>query len=119
MLLSLPGKSEQSTETQIKWVKSGDKILKGEELQKKIKTFRDSLIIGQRELEDFDNTLGSELYDLMIRPFDDKLNQEKIKTLIFVQDGFLRSIPMTALYDAKTKEYLIQNMRSQQLPVLD
>jgi CHAT domain-containing protein len=109
MILSLPGKSEQSTtETQIKWVKSGNKILNRDELQNKIKAFRDSLIVGLSELGDFDNTLGSELYDLMIRPFEDKLNQEKTKTLIFVQDGFLRSIPMTALYDAKSKEYLIQ-----------
>jgi CHAT domain-containing protein len=109
MILSLPGNSEQpTTATQIKWVKSGDKILKSEELQKKIKTFQDSLIDGQSKPDNFDNTLGSELYDLMVRPFEDKLNSNKIKTLIFVHDGFLRSIPMSALYDATKREYLIE-----------
>jgi len=102
ILLSSPEK-----ETQIKWVKSGHKILNRKELQNKIKAFQDLLIESQGKPDGFDTTLASELYELMIRPFESDLT-ENIKTLVFVQDGFLRNIPMAALYDAKSKEYLIE-----------
>lgn len=46
------------------------------------------------------------LYDRLIRPFAANLEQAKVKTLIFVQDGILRSVPMTALHDGS--QFLIQ-----------
>ncbi|WP_320073147.1 CHAT domain-containing protein [Nostoc sp. MG11] len=108
LLLTLPPKVNQSGETLIYWVQADNKILQKSELQKQIKAFQKSLILGQGRPDGYDRTLAIQLYDLIIRPFVKDLKAAKIKTLVFVQDGFLRSIPMAALYDAKTQEYLIQ-----------
>jgi CHAT domain-containing protein len=42
----------------------------------------------------------------LIRPFAQELQAAKIETLVFIQDGILRSIPMTALYDGK--QFLVE-----------
>ena len=47
------------------------------------------------------------LYELLIRPFVLELNKAQTKTLVFVQDGILRSIPMATLYDGK--KFLVEN----------
>lgn len=47
-----------------------------------------------------------QLYDWIIRPYESDLAAAKIKTLVFIQDGILRSIPMAALDDGK--QFLIQ-----------
>ncbi|MBW4621671.1 MAG: CHAT domain-containing protein [Cyanosarcina radialis HA8281-LM2] len=55
------------------------------------------------------------VYDWLIRPFDRDLQAAGIETLVFVQDGILRSIPMTALYDGKgflVERYAIANTLS-------
>ncbi len=49
---------------------------------------------------------AKQLYDWLIRPYESDLAAAKIKTLVFIQDGILRSIPMAALYDGK--QFLIQ-----------
>ncbi|MBW4511672.1 MAG: CHAT domain-containing protein [Scytonematopsis contorta HA4267-MV1] len=52
------------------------------------------------------------LYDLLIKPFVLELNKTQTKTLVFVQDGILRSIPMATLYDGKkflVEKYAIAN----------
>jgi CHAT domain-containing protein len=52
------------------------------------------------------------LYDLLIKPFVLELNKAQTKTLVFVQDGILRSIPMATLYDGKNflvEKYAIAN----------
>ena len=41
------------------------------------------------------------LYDWLIRPLEDDLAAAPIDTLVFVPDGALRTIPMTALHDGK------------------
>lgn len=46
------------------------------------------------------------LYNWFIRPFATELEQQSIKTLVFIQDGILRSIPMATLYDGQ--QFLIQ-----------
>lgn len=54
-------------------------------------------------------------YDWLIRPFSQDLQAAKIETLVFIQDGILRSIPMTALYDGKqflVEQYAIANTLS-------
>ncbi|HEY9854021.1 MAG TPA: CHAT domain-containing protein [Leptolyngbyaceae cyanobacterium] len=50
--------------------------------------------------------LSQQIYDWLIRPEEAKLAENKIKTLVFVLDGALRNLPMTALYDGK--QYLIE-----------
>jgi tetratricopeptide (TPR) repeat protein len=78
-------------------------------LEIKRETFR-------KEIDDFRTQLSyptqaylqpaQRLYDRLIRPFAADLEAGHVKTLIFIQDGFLRSIPMAALHDGK--EFLIE-----------
>jgi CHAT domain-containing protein len=49
---------------------------------------------------------GKTVYDWLIAPFSDRLEAAGIKTLIFVLDGSLRTIPMAALHDGE--RYLIE-----------
>jgi len=50
---------------------------------------------------------GQLLYDWLIRPVREQLDAEQMKTLIFVLDGPLRTIPMAALHDGD--RYLIES----------
>ena len=49
---------------------------------------------------------SQQIYDWLIRPFAQDLQAAHIETLVFIQDGILRSIPMTALYDGK--QFLVE-----------
>jgi CHAT domain-containing protein len=49
---------------------------------------------------------GQIVYDWLIKPVSDRLEKSGIKTLIFVLDGPLRTIPMSALYDGT--QYLVE-----------
>lgn len=98
LLLTLPPRKIQPGETLVHWVQASNKILQKQELQKQIKAFQKSLILGQARPDAYDRTLASQLYDLIIRPFVKDFKAANIKTLVFVQDGFLRSIPMAALF---------------------
>lgn len=49
---------------------------------------------------------AKELYDLLIRPIEPALQANKVKTLVFVPDGALRTIPLAALYDGH--KYVIE-----------
>jgi CHAT domain-containing protein len=51
--------------------------------------------------------LSQQLYDWLIRPIEQELKENEIKTLVFVLDGALRNLPMAALYDGQ--QYLIEN----------
>jgi CHAT domain-containing protein len=46
------------------------------------------------------------MYDLVIRPAVNDIANSKVETLVFVLDGALRNIPMSALYDGK--QFLIE-----------
>lgn len=52
--------------------------------------------------------LGTELYNLLFVPFKEELAKVKTKQLIFIQDSFFRNVPMSALFDAKNQQYLIE-----------
>jgi CHAT domain-containing protein len=52
------------------------------------------------------------LYDWLIRPVLQASGSAAIDTFVFVPDGSLRTIPVAALYDRETKQFLVQ-----QLPV--
>jgi CHAT domain-containing protein len=41
------------------------------------------------------------LYDWLVRPYASQLEKQGVDTLIFVPDGVLRTIPMTALHDGE------------------
>lgn len=47
-----------------------------------------------------------QVYNLLLRPFAAELATSEIKTLVFVPDGLLRSLPMAALHDGQ--QYLIE-----------
>ncbi len=50
--------------------------------------------------------LSELVYDWLIRPSEVDLVKNNIKTLVFVLDGFLRNLPMAALYDGQ--QYLVE-----------
>ncbi|KAF3889275.1 MULTISPECIES: CHAT domain-containing protein [Nostocales] len=49
---------------------------------------------------------SQQVYDWLIHPFAKYLQQAQIETLVFIQDGILRSIPMAALYDGN--QFLVE-----------
>ena len=54
----------------------------------------------------FDLKLLQQAYDWSIRPFEDELANSNTKTLVFVPDGILRSLPPATLHDGE--KYLIE-----------
>ncbi|MDY6899423.1 MAG: CHAT domain-containing protein [Cyanobacteriota bacterium] len=94
--------------TKFRWIKdSQQRIVSSDKLETIIAEFREGLVGG---LEDgnYDTTTAAQLYDWIIRPFANDINSEKVKTLVFIQDGFLRSVPMSALYDNQQQKYLVE-----------
>ncbi|WP_199318445.1 CHAT domain-containing protein [Leptolyngbya sp. FACHB-541] len=51
-------------------------------------------------------TLSQQMYDWLIRPAESVLRESDISTLVFVLDGALRNVPMSALYDGQ--QYLME-----------
>ncbi|MHC5675640.1 CHAT domain-containing protein [Nostoc sp.] len=107
ILLQLPNQT-----TKFKWIedpnqKGTSKIVSSDRLQKKIAEFRTGLVRGEEEVN-YDTTTAAELYDWIIRPFAGDIKPETVKTLVFIQDGFLRSVPMAALYDRQQQKYLVE-----------
>ncbi|MEH1851186.1 MAG: CHAT domain-containing protein [Nostoc sp.] len=49
---------------------------------------------------------AQQVYNLLLRPLAAELATSEIKTLVFVPDGLLRSLPMAALHDGQ--QYLIE-----------
>jgi CHAT domain-containing protein len=66
--------------------------------------FRDKLVRFTDRV--YDGSAGASLYQQLIQPLEAELKRTHTETLVFVQDGFLRNIPMSALYDGN--QYLIQ-----------
>jgi CHAT domain-containing protein len=55
------------------------------------------------------NRQSKQIYDLIIAPLANDLRRTNAKTLVFVLDGALRNMPMSALYDGK--QYLIEQYK--------
>ncbi len=62
--------------------------------------------ITQPETQRSLQALSAQVYDWLIRPAATELSNNQIGTLVFVLDGFLKNIPMAALYDGK--QYLVE-----------
>ncbi len=62
---------------------------------------------GFDEFEPYNFQPAQQIYDWLIRPFALDLEEAQIKTLVFVQDGIFRSVPMAALHDGN--QFLIEN----------
>ncbi len=70
-------------------------------LAREVNEFRQGLERGRLDLV-YNPEPAQDLYNKLIRPFDADLKQAKINALVFVHDGILRTIPMSALHDGKT-----------------
>lgn len=53
-------------------------------------------------------TSSQYFYDLLLSPFEHKFPSSKVKQLLFINDGLLKNLPMSALYDRKKQEFLIE-----------
>lgn len=62
--------------------------------------------ITQPETQVSLQALSQQVYDWLIRPAETALSNNRIGTLVFVLDGFLKNIPMAALYDGE--QYLVK-----------
>ncbi|MBD6618538.1 tetratricopeptide repeat protein [Komarekiella sp. 'clone 1'] len=51
---------------------------------------------------------GGELYDILIRPIEDRIKALSPKQLSIIATGKLRHFPFETLYDSKTNQFLIQ-----------
>jgi len=52
-------------------------------------------------------TIGSDLFDIVIRPLE--LSTESDKTVTFITHRLLRRVPMASLYDRARKRYLVED----------
>lgn len=107
ILLQLPNQI-----TKFRWIEDlnqqgASKIVSNNTLEKTIQKFRKSLIDAKKIFE-YDTTTAAQLFDWIIRPILADIDPDKIKTLVFIQDGFLRSVPMAALYDSQLHKYLVE-----------
>jgi len=116
ILLQLPNQA-----TKFKWIEDrnqeGSKIVSSDTLEKKIAKFRTGLVKGKKEFN-YNTTTAAQLYDWIIRPFAEDIKSEKVKTLVFIQDGFLRTVPMAALYDSQQQKYLVETYAIATTPTL-
>lgn len=70
------------------------------EFRDKVNRFRSGLE-DYRDTENYDVQVAEELYDWLVRPFLQELKRNEVDTIVFLQDGILRSGPMAALYDGR------------------
>jgi CHAT domain-containing protein len=106
ILASLPNPQYQSNPDAERRLKKFQWIDNSEKLREEIKNFR----LEIQRFYDPTNpflTPAQNLYNWIIRPFSADLDPAQIKTLVFIQDGLLRSMPMAALHDGQ--EFLVQN----------
>jgi CHAT domain-containing protein len=61
---------------------------------------------------------SKELYQWLIAPIENALKNEKITNLTFVLDQGLRSLPLAALYDADSQQYIIEKYSVSLIPSL-
>lgn len=96
-------------ETKLEWINLDHQSFKDEINKFRLGLERRSDIIYRR-------SQAQKLYDLIIRPFAVDLESLQVKTLVFIPDDFLRSVPMAALHDGK--KFLIQKYAIASTPSL-
>ncbi|NEP57100.1 MAG: CHAT domain-containing protein [Symploca sp. SIO2G7] len=94
VILSLPNQPLRHYATQ----------LSQQEIEDVLQQFYSSLYPGYSR--DGRLRLAEEVYDWLIRPAEADLANSGIQTLVFVPDGFLRNLPIAALYDGE--QYLVE-----------
>ena len=105
VIVSLPDGSKKVAQTPID----------PQQVEREIKKFRDTLELGGSQyISEYNYAPSQQLYEWLIRPFEQDL--VGVKTLVFVNDGLLRSVPMAALYDGQ--QYLIEKFAVATTPSL-
>lgn len=84
------------------------------QLQKEIDSLR--LLLENRATDEY-ITKATEVYDLLIRPMEKDLAAVNAKTIVFINDGVLRKVPMSALFDGE--KFLIQKYAIATTPSLN
>ena len=79
-------------------------VVNSEELEELLEQMRGYIVEPDRNKK-FEQ-VSLRLYELLIKPVETELKNSQVKTLVFIPDGSLRNIPMSALYDGQ--EYLVQ-----------
>ncbi|MBD2579889.1 CHAT domain-containing protein [Oscillatoria sp. FACHB-1406] len=79
------------------------------EIENNLSELRNNLVFTSRgEIEKIE-TEAAKLYNWLFKPLESVLaNEPNLDTLAFVLDDPLRNIPMSVLYDARNREYLVQ-----------
>ncbi len=67
-------------------------------LTEEVRTFR--RLLEKRTTNEY-RSQARKLYQWLIEPFQSELETKDIDTLVFVPDGVLRTVPMSALYDGR------------------
>jgi len=62
--------------------------------------------------------VGARLYDLLVRPVEAVIGKGRVDVLVFVPGGLLRTIPMSALYDDQTRQFLVEKYPIAIIPAL-
>jgi filamentous hemagglutinin family protein len=82
-------------------------------IEKEIAEFRENLL--DPSSSDY-LVQAKQLYNWVIRPIEAKLEEENIKTLVFVMDGALRVTPVAAFHDGK--QFLVEKYATASIPSL-
>lgn len=79
-------------------------LVNSQEVEQIITQMRENIVEPDR-IRKFE-VASQQLYQWLIQPVATELENSQVKTLVFIPDGSLRNIPMSALYDGK--DYLVQ-----------
>jgi CHAT domain-containing protein len=105
VIVSLPNGSKKVSQTPVEL----------QAIEQAVREFRNTLELGGSQyISDYNLGPSQQLYNWLIQPFKEDL--KAVKTLVFVNDGLLRSVPMAALHDGE--KYLIEQFAVATTPSL-
>jgi CHAT domain-containing protein len=121
VIVSIQGENQQ-IQQQFEWIRDEQgNDLSRETIVDTINEYRKGLDRSRdavpAALGGYDPTLATQLYNWLIRPFESLLDERNVQTLVFVQDGIFRSVPMTALYDSN--QFLVERYAITTTPSLN
>jgi CHAT domain-containing protein len=98
-------------------IKRVQQILERDKLERTISSFREEIANSEQNI-DRQYSKGSVLYQWLIDPIKPYISSAGVKNLIFVMDNKLRDLPVSALYDSKKNEFLLDQYSSAYVPSL-
>ncbi|MBD2075655.1 CHAT domain-containing protein [Phormidium sp. FACHB-592] len=105
IVVSLPNPEHKLNPKTRRRIKKFQWISDTAELKEGIKKFRLDIQKFYDPTDPF-LALAQNLYNWIIHPFASDLDAAQIETLVFIQDGLLRSVPMAALHDGQ--DFLVE-----------